>query len=462
MVNHIKLLKISKLFLFFVILNGLFSCSVQQDLEYERDIRPIVETRCLSCHVEQGIAPITLSSYDQIRKYRKNIILQVDSGRMPPWPADPDYSQFVGQLCLRSGERDTLLNWLNGELNRGTLIHEKEEEKRKVSLYPGPDTVISFGKALKLEGNGLDHFYLVSIPFDFEQDTIIQSIAFFPGNHSLVHHVNGHLVQFDTIDSNVPRGTIFLPNDSLDPEAAFSLLGLKNADGSFPTLTQSAFNYLPGVLPVKYPSGIGGFRVKKHVSFLCRDIHYGPSSRDTTDQSRIGIYYAKEKPKRITGEIQMGTLGITDIEPPLVVPPNTMKKFSTRYTVSSDLSILTVNPHMHRLGWSFLAYAHGPDGDTIQLIRIPRWDFNWQYFYTFVNPVHIPKGYTIVAEGVFNNTIANPFIPFHPPREVSERAGSMRTSDEMFQFIITAMKYEKGDEKIKLEPDVPRGTIEKK
>jgi hypothetical protein len=209
---------------------------------------------------------------------------------------------------------------------------------------------------------------------------------------------------------------------------------------------------LPGVLPTVYPEGLSGFRLRKQGAFLFKDIHYGPSMRDTFDVSRINVFFAKKLPKRITRELQMGTLGVTDIEPPLVIPPNEIKRFITKAKINKDISILTINPHMHKLGKTFWAYAITNKGDTIPLIKIKKWDFNWQYFYTFKKMVKIPAGSTIIAEGVFDNTIQNKNNPFHPPQEVSERAGSMRASDEMFQFIITLMDYQLGDETISLEP----------
>ena len=114
------------------------------------------------------------------------------------------------------------------------------------------------------------------------------------------------------------------------------------------------------------------------------------------------------------------------------------------------MSILTIIPHMHLLGKSYLAFAIKPDGDTIPLIRIKKWDFRWQYFYTFTKPVIIPQGSIIYAYGTFDNTKNNPFNPFTPPQQVSDRSGSMKTTDEMFQFIITYLPYKAGDENIDL------------
>ena len=106
---------------------------------------------------------------------------------------------------------------------------------------------------------------------------------------------------------------------------------------------------------------------------------------------------------------------------------------------------------MHLLDSSFETYVIIANGDTIPLIRISKWDFIWQYFYTFRKIVKIPHGSLIVAEGVYDNTSENLLNPFQPPRTISEREGSMRTTDEMFQFICTYLPYKQGDENISLE-----------
>ncbi len=54
---------------------------------------------------------------------------------------------------------------------------------------------------------------------------------------------------------------------------------------------------------------------------------------------------------------------------------------------------------MHLLGKSFEAFAVTPDGKTIPLVKIPKWDFRWQYFYTFPKMLKIPKGSPIAAIG---------------------------------------------------------------
>lgn len=217
-------------------------------------------------------------------------------------------------------------------------------------------------------------------------------------------------------------------------------------------LEKSVVNYLPGVYAQRYPDGIGGFFLPRKGAFLLNDLHYGfTRDEDLTDSSYINVFFTKTPPERIVQEFQLGTVGISPVIPDLIIPPNTVKKVHSSYVVPMDISVLTVNPHMHLLGKSFKAYAVTPGGDTIRLISIPRWDFNWQYFYTFKKMVKIPKGSTITAEGVYDNTKDNLMNPYSPPRLVRDNNGSMKATDEMFQFIISYLPYKEGDENISLE-----------
>jgi hypothetical protein len=65
----------------------------------------------------------------------------------------------------------------------------------------------------------------------------------------------------------------------------------------------------------------------------------------------------------------------------------------------------------------------------------------------------IPAGSEIIVKATYDNTSNNPDNPFSPPQVISERKnlngkGSMRTSDEMLQFIINYLPYNDDDENI--------------
>jgi hypothetical protein len=264
--------------------------------------------------------------------------------------------------------------------------------------------------------------------------------------------MNGHIVLYDDKKKDPFEGPYAVDRESQPLEKSYDELHLLNDDGSYPDLISSVANYLPGgVSPAGYPDRIGGWKLSRRGAFLLRDIHYGPSPVDTEDQSYFNVFFTDKPPVRPTMEMQLGTLGISEIIPPLIIPPNEIKTFTTKTVIDQDISILTVEPHMHLLGKSMKAFAATPDGQTIPLINIPKWDFRWQYFYTFPRMVKVPKGSTIAAIAVYDNTANNPNNPFSPPRTVIGTNGSMRVTDEMFQFILRYLPYKPGDENISLD-----------
>jgi hypothetical protein len=431
-----------------------FSCANEKhEVTYADDIAKIIYTHCTSCHRPGSAGTFNLLSYDDVKSKAKSIELVTRSRFMPPFPADPSYVHFRDEKVLSEEEINLIHEWVSNGAPMG-----KKENIPPVPIFPEestfgkPDLVVHMKKSFFIEGNNKDHFMMMKLPVELPQDTFIRAIEIVPGNKKLVHHINAHWIQFeDGAKKNLDEGENFINTELMDKREAYKKLGLQNDDGSYPLLTPSVTNYLPGVETSFYPVGIGGFRVKKKGILLLDNIHYGPSPVDTTDSTTFNIFFSALPPVRPVSEFILGTSGISKVEPPLVINPGKIETFKTRYNVPEDISILTINPHMHLLGKSFSAYAIKPNGDTIPLIRIPKWDFRWQYFYTFKNVLKLEGGTVINVEGEYDNTQNNPLNPFNPPQVVSEREGSMRTTDEMFQFIVTYMPYRAGDEKINLD-----------
>jgi hypothetical protein len=424
------------------------------NVTYTEHIAPLMYKNCTGCHREGGGAHFNLVTYADAKKYGAASAFVMRERMMPPWPADPHYTEFVGQKVV--SERDIRLveKWVQDGMKEGPADKmPKLPDYPKGSLIGTPDLRIPV-EPYFLPANSNDKFLLVKIPFELPADTYASVVEFMPGNGNVVHHVNGDMVKYD-FDK---KKTVYVGKNIADMiedstiKIAFEKLGLPNDDGTYPTLQKSVVNYLPGTYGQRYPEGLGGYKLPRKGAFLLNDLHYGfTKDKAVWDSSYINIFFSKLPPSRPVREFQLGTIGVSPVLPDLVLQPNTVKNVYSKYTIPEDISVLTINPHMHLIGKSFKAYALKPDGDTIRLISIPKWDFNWQYFYTFKKLVKIPKGSTLVAEGVYDNTKNNMNNPFSPPRLVRDQNGSMRATDEMFQFIITYVPYKEGDENISLE-----------
>jgi len=430
-------------------LSGCFGGS-RKEVTYHQNIAPILLRSCAPCHRPGSAGPFNLLTYEDAVRHAATIAVTVKSGFMPPWPADPTYVHFKDEKILLAEEVRLIQEWVD----HGTPEGEPplQQEPFPPPSLGVPDYSVTLHQPFPLPGDNRDRFMMMKVPVELPNDTFLRLIEIVPGNKKLVHHINGHLVQYSAGKKrSISGGSFFVDTEQHDKSAAYRLLELANDDGSYPILTPSVTNYLPGVEPAMYPDRIGGYRLNRQSVLLLDNIHYGPTPIDTSDLTTFNFYFMPRPPERPTREFILGTSGISPIVPPLVIPPGQQKEFTTRYTLPEDISLLTVNPHMHLLGASFKAYALPPSGDTVRLIRIPRWDFRWQYFYTYPKMLHLTAGTTIVVEGVFDNTENNPLNPFHPPRVIAEREGSMRTTDEMFQLICTYLPYRPGDENIRLD-----------
>ncbi len=423
------------------------------DLSFWSDAAPIVFDNCTPCHHEGGGAPFPLTKFEDIKKRSKTIRQVIADKYMPPWPANPEFSHFKDEKRLSAHDIQIMLTWID----QGALEGVKPENAPKPEILPDidlgePDLVLPFPDTVFLPGNNKDLFRIAKIPFELETDTIIKAIHFKPGNKQLVHHVNGHLINYNAdLKENVEEGEWIIDAEIWNSLEAYKRMKIAHDDGTYPTMRVSAFNYLPGVEAMEYPQGIGGLYLNKKAAILMNTLHYGPSALDTFDNSTIEVYFADGKPERPVLELHMGTQGITSIEPDFIIPANEVKTFRTRYILPQSISVLTVNPHMHLLGKEFKAYAFSNSTqDTIPLIHIPEWDFRWQYFYTYERMLTIPKGYIIEVIATFDNTINNPFNPHNPPKTLSEAGKNMKTTDEMFQFFVNYLPYKEGDEKIEL------------
>lgn len=435
--------------------NGVAVDALPEQPTFANDIAPILQKNCLPCHRDQGVAPFSLATYSAVKKRAKTIAKVTQKRIMPPWPADPSYSHFVGEKVLLDRDIAIIQKWVKQGAIEGNQKYIYRQNTIERSNIRKPDLIIPFDSVLLHEGD-LDRFFISLSNVSLPKKRFISALEFVPTEPGLVHHANGHLLLYKEGSKRMPQR----PRRKMEARSEMNLdlaagLVMQADDGSLPMRIHSAFNYLPGVEGIEYPNGIGAFEVTKDFAAVMNDVHYGPADKTVVDRSVLNVFFTDIAPIRVLSELMLGTNGVSKIVPPLVVPANKITKHTTRFTIVEDISVLTINPHLHMLGKTFLAFAVKPNGDTIPLIRILRWNFNWQYFYTFKTMVKIPAGSEIIAVAEFDNTVNNPWNPNRPPKEVSERwdsgGASMRASDEMFQFIITYTLYKKGDEFVSLE-----------
>jgi hypothetical protein len=154
---------------------------------------------------------------------------------------------------------------------------------------------------------------------------------------------------------------------------------------------------------------------------LLFQIHYTPNGRATSDQTRLAVRFAKQKPT-----MEMQVYGI--VNRTFQIPPGDPNFVCDRaVTVPRDIYATALMPHMHVRGKAYKFEAVYPDGKREVLLDVPRYDFNWQITYRYAKPKLLPKGTKILATAAFDNSTNNPANP-DPSRRVP---WGLQTTDEM-------------------------------
>jgi mono/diheme cytochrome c family protein len=55
---------------------------------FTKDIAPIFQERCESCHRPDNMAPMSLRTYEEVRPWVRSIAQRVGARQMPPWHID--------------------------------------------------------------------------------------------------------------------------------------------------------------------------------------------------------------------------------------------------------------------------------------------------------------------------------------------------------------------------------------
>lgn len=379
---------------------------------YAEHIAPIINDHCVQCHRPGEVAPFSLLGYENAKKWATMISTVTHAKQMPPWKAVEGYGEFQDVNTLAPEEIETLKRWDANGAPRGDKKKEPAEPKFSSAWALGnPDMIIQAKEPYKISAEGTDEYRNFVIPTNFKEARYVTAMDVKPGNARVVHHV----ICF------------------LDTKGAAAKLEAKNHDGQAGYETFGGVGFLPdgslggwapGFRARIAPTG-RAFRVEPGTTIVLQ-VHYNKSGKPETDQTKVGLYFAKEPVKQ---EMQIAWL----FNPLLSIPADAAAHKATYVRpIQSDITIWGVMPHMHLLGKSMKAWVEKPDGTKVPLIYVDNWDFNWQLGYAFKEPVKVSKGSKIVVESIYDNSAKNPRNPTNPPKRVNV---GEKTTDEMMLLV---------------------------
>ncbi|MCB0685499.1 MAG: T9SS type A sorting domain-containing protein [Saprospiraceae bacterium] len=404
----------------------------QEQVTWSADIACLVYTHCTPCHNDKGIAPFPLQSYEDAYRFRYGIEPIIASRQMPPWPPSTDYGDLAHERVLTQEEIDLFQHWVEQGAAEGIPDQAPTPPVYASSLeITDPDFSVRLPSFEIPDLREYDLYRCFVIPTNESEDRYITGIEIAPGNRKVVHHV---ILFQDT--SGIPEQL-----DAADPNLGYTCFG-----GIGTNTASMVAGWVPGSSAFSAPEGMGIYLPKG--ATLVAQIHYPEGSAGEIDSTLINIKFSDQTALRRIENIPVLN-HFLGIDRPLFIPANTRQTFHETFSpVPFKVIVTGIAPHAHLICESMKAYATTLTGDTIPLINIPHWDFDWQGFYEFKKPVIIPAFSTLHGEATYNNTTSNHHLPGDIPVDVSVGEA---TTDEMMLFFFSFAVYQQGDENLVID-----------
>jgi Copper type II ascorbate-dependent monooxygenase, C-terminal domain len=419
----------------FVALPALASAQ-SRSVTYHEDVVPVLQKHCQACHRPGEAAPFSMLTYRDTRPWAAAMKRAAVSRQMPPWHADPAVGHFKNDRRLAQAEIDTIARWADSGAPEG----DPSKAPAPLAFLDGwnigqPDKILEMPHAFSVPASGTIDYQWIVMPTGIEKDTWIEGVEVRPGDRSVVHHVIAFYRQPGSKWLVDAKPGIPTPKGSGDSEAGM-------ADGAIG-------GYVPGLPAGRLAPGRAIFLPAG--ADIVLQVHYNATGKATTDRTKVGLVFARQD--AVERSFQIGI-----VNPTFVIPPGDPNyRVDADMTVDSDVRVIGFTPHMHLRGKSFEFRATLPDGTREVLLRVPKYDFNWQLTYDLAEERVFPKGTKFEATATFDNSENN---RFNPDPKASVRFGDQTWDEMMVGFIDIAIKPDMDLAKLVRMPPRPTGAQE--
>jgi hypothetical protein len=445
---------------------------------YYRDVAPILDSKCASCHHLGGQGPFPLTTAADARAHATGIVALTKAGVMPPWMPGPDSAPIIGRAHRRltASELETLAAWASAGAPAGNPADRHSRPLLTAGLS-GPGRTITLQPPRpyvpRATGGGIDDYHCFVLDPKLKQNVFVTGALIQPQRTGIVHHVilyeaagpQAAAAESMNAASGGKGWTCFggpnIPADLSDP-------------GSLDRLGQPPWiaAWVPGHTTNMLPKGTGVLLHKG--AKIIMQVHYNLIEASGPDQSRAQLRVRPATTHLIPLQTQLiaapvelpcpaGVSGkqctraqaiqdeVVKYGPDAAFVPNGLLRLcgktladypknvgagkaittSCDRVFSSPLTIYGVAGHMHLRGRDVSLVLDPGTAKAKTLLHIPAWDFHWQDVYYLKTPVHVGPGDSLRVKCTFDNSKADqPVIGSKPltPRYVVWGEG---TTDEM-------------------------------
>ena len=396
--------------------------SLTPTVTFNKDIAPLIFQNCSACHHPGEVAPFSLLSYDDVKKRAKQIHEMTKQRLMPPWKGVEGHGQFIDERRLKPAEIELIAHWVNQGAVEGAATDLPAAPKFHDGWKLGqPDIVVTMPEPYTIPADGPDIYRNFVFSLTLPAGKYIKAAEYKPGNRRIVHHA----VMAMDVAGKAKK------DDEADPAPGYK--GSLNFPG--PLFPGSLSAWTPGRDPMPLPEGLS-LPWKPGAGFILQ-LHLHPSGKPESEQTSVGFYLTDEPPRRTM-------VDMTLINRQIDIPAGErVYQRRDEFTLPVDMELFGLFPHMHLIGRDFKLTAHLPEGAAAEsLLWINDWDFNWQNYYEYKQPVRLPAGTKLVMETVHDNSAENFRNPSNPPQRVT---WGEETTNEMSAAILQMVLVQDSD-----------------
>jgi len=380
---------------------------------FSKDVLPILQKSCQSCHRPGQIGPFSMLSYESTRPWARSIKSRVVSRQMPPWFADPHSGAFANDRSLNQADVDTVAKWVDAGAPQGDQRDAPPPVEWPADGWQiKPDLVVrgpEFRVPARPAKNVIE-WANITVPSGFTEDTWITSLEIKPSDLTVTHHL---CISFAPHRPNVRYYEWTWQESPRDEEGVATDRGatsggagaIRRAPGA---TTGGGFAcYVPGVQADDYRPLHAAKLIPANAD-ISFQVHYTPSGKEVVDRPLIGFTVADKAPEKQWISYVMSGAG-----PTFAIPPNEANYASppAEAEFTADAWLVQMMPHMHLRGKDMTYRLTYPDGRSEVVLNVPKYDFNWQIVYQPAKPIFMPKGTRLRVDARYDNSAGNKFNP---------------------------------------------------
>ena len=361
---------------------------------FTKDIAPIFQKACESCHRKDSIGPMSLVTYEEARPWARSIKARVAARQMPPWHIDKNVGiqHFQNDRSLSDTQISTIVKWVDAGAPKGEMKDmpapvkwPNEQIWNFAGIYGEPDLIIK-SPAYKMPAQAQDAWYKPVVPTGLTEARYVRAIEMRPGTiagRKITHHALARLQQTEESATAAAAAPGDDPGPGLFMEWAVGKQGEIMRENSGKLM-------LPG-------------------SNIVWDIHYHAVGEEITDTVEMAIYfYPKGQEPKFRQSLSLYS-GITGGNRNLDIPPNTLAVTQNFHVMRKAGRVENFQPHMHLRGKAMSMEAILPNGTTQMLSMVSEYSFNWHTNYVYADDAAplLPKGTILRITSWHDNTTAN-------------------------------------------------------